>query len=196
MKLLDAIQLRPLDAGDCERVREWRNSDHVRRGMYTDHVIQVDEHDAWIARALASQNARFLIAELDGIPVGFVSFTSITPQPPLAGATSDWAFYIGEPWTPRGVGSCMEVRALDHAFEVLHVRKLSCEVLESNIAVVRMHEKFGFSEEGLFRKHVLKNGQPEDVHRLALFADEWRRNRTAILSTRIEKMEWDGSACR
>jgi UDP-4-amino-4,6-dideoxy-N-acetyl-beta-L-altrosamine N-acetyltransferase len=193
VKMFDAIQLRTLTADDRDRVRAWRNSDRVRTGMYTDHVIGEDEHNKWFSGALVARNARYLIAELDATPVGFVSFTAITPPPPAEGSTCDWAFYIGESSTPRGVGSCMEVRALDHAFGELGIRKLSCEVLDSNISVVGMHEKFGFIKEGLFRKHALKNGAAEDVHRLALFAEEWRQNREALLSERIDKIEWDGS---
>lgn len=193
MKMFDAIRLRTLHADDRDRVRAWRNSDRVRKGMYTDHEIGEDEHNKWFDGAMVAPNARYLIAELGEVPVGFVSFTTITPSPPIDGATCDWAFYIGEPDTPRGVGSCMEVKALDHAFGELGIRKLSCEVLDSNIAVVRMHEKFGFTEEGLFRQHAMKNGAPEDVHRLALFADDWHRNRAALLSLGIDKIEWDDS---
>jgi RimJ/RimL family protein N-acetyltransferase len=77
----------------------------------------------------------------------------------------------------------MEYLALEYAFTSLDLRKLCCEVFSFNSPVVKMHQKFGFQQEGLYRGHILKSGQPEDVIALALFAEEW-----AQIKQRMERV--------
>lgn len=149
--------------------------------MYTDHIIGSEEHETWLEGALHGHSSRFLIFEISGEPAGMVSFTAITPVPSVGSSSCLWAFYLGEADTPKGTGSVMELLALDHAFGELMIRKLSCEVIASNNAVVRLHEKFGFTVEGTLRGQVLKNGAYEDVILLALFAEEWPAARGAII---------------
>jgi RimJ/RimL family protein N-acetyltransferase len=48
------------------------------------------------------------------------------------------------------------------------------------MAVVKMHRKFGFVDEGLFKAHKWKNDEWHDVYRLAFFADTWRDTKDEI----------------
>ena len=52
---------------------------------------------------------------------------------------------------------------LDYGFTEAGLEKLNCEVLASNPAVINMHLKFGFQQEGVRRQNTLKNGQHMDV---------------------------------
>ena len=76
-----------------------------------------------------------------------------------------------------GVGSWVEFRVLEHVFGVLGLRKLWCEVLASNEAVWKLHMRYGFQQEALFRGHVVKQGEAMDVIGLGLLAEEWRARR-------------------
>ena len=59
------------------------------------------------------------------------------------------------------------------------LNKLWCEVLAVNIAVVRLHERFGFTREALFRDHVRKGGLFHDVVGMGLLRREWPDIRAA-----------------
>jgi RimJ/RimL family protein N-acetyltransferase len=50
-------------------------------------------------------------------------------------------------------------------------------VLSFNTAVVAMHKKFGFVEEGLLRDHWCRDGEWVDTHVLAMFEDTWAERR-------------------
>jgi UDP-4-amino-4,6-dideoxy-N-acetyl-beta-L-altrosamine N-acetyltransferase len=167
------VRLRPLAAGDLDLVRGWRNSDRVRMNMYTTHVIAADEHRAWFARLQNNPAAEAFLFELKGEPIGFLSFTDIDRDHDRA----FWAFYLGDENAPRGSGSVMECLALDHAFLTLGLHKLACEVIAFNAAVIKLHKRFGFVEEGVFRDDILREGQYHDVHRLALMRDDWLKVR-------------------
>jgi len=63
---------------------------------------------------------------------------------------------------------------LRHVFGTLGLEKLCCEVLEGNEAVLRLHERHGFTVEGRLRRHIYKAGHPYDVNVLAILRDEWQ----------------------
>ena len=169
MNNYESYSIRPIESIDKDCILQWRNSDRVRCNMYSDHVISQQEHDAWFARALADTPGSYLIFLYKDKPMGFVSFTNIS----TANGRCYWAFYLGETDVPRGAGSVMEFFALDYAFLTLKIRKLCCEVFTFNGSVIKLHEKFGFVQEGRFVEHYLKNGKYEDIVCLAKFGATW-----------------------
>lgn len=176
--------LRPMTDDDLMMVLEWRNQPHVREHMYTTHVISEEEHRAYFARVKDDVSKQYLICtDEEGTPVGLVNFVDIDP----ANGTAFWGFYSGDP-TRRGVGTRMEYLALVHAFEVLNLRKLNGEVLSTNPAVLAFHEKFGFQVEGVFKQHhAVKDGYA-DIHRIALFRQDWLDKWKAVAEERVRKV--------
>ena len=65
------------------------------------------------------------------------------------------------------------------------LNKLWCEVLVSNEPVWRLHQSYGFQREALYRQHVMKTGQYQDVVGLGLLAEDWPALRPA-LKARLE----------
>lgn len=67
----------------------------------------------------------------------------------------------------------MEFLAIEYVFSKQQLHKLHCEVLAFNTPVIKMHQKFGFAVEGIFRQHHLVDGQYVDIYRLGLLEEEW-----------------------
>jgi UDP-4-amino-4,6-dideoxy-N-acetyl-beta-L-altrosamine N-acetyltransferase len=178
MRLSDC-ELRPMRAEDGPMVLAWRNQDRVRANMYTNHIIAPEEHERWFGRALGDPRAAYRIFEHGGGPMGFVSFTGID----RAHGRATWAFYLGEAEAPRGSGAAMEYLALEEAFGALGIRKLCCEVFAFNAGVVRLHQRFGFQQEGVLSRHHLKDGAYQDIVCLARFGEDWPRDRDALRSS-------------
>lgn len=179
------VVLRPMGEEDLDVVLDWRNADTVRRNMYTDHIISPEEHCAWFAARIADESCRLYVAEVDGTGVGAANLVDIK----RAHGTCFWGFYLNPFVTARGLGSKIEVAMLDMVFGSGIMRKLNCEVLSSNDRVVSLHEKFGFVHEGLFRGHIMRDGEPVDVVRLALFAEEWEVRRPGIIQRLTARAE-------
>jgi UDP-4-amino-4,6-dideoxy-N-acetyl-beta-L-altrosamine N-acetyltransferase len=179
----DDFSIRIIRASDKNRILQWRNSDRVRFNMYNDHLISEQEHEDWFARALVDTNAIYLIFSCKEKPIGFISVTNINNFHNRC----YWAFYLGETDVSRGVGSVMEFFAIDYAFLTLKIRKVCCEVFAFNASVIRLHEKFGFVQEGRFVKHYLKNGQYEDIVCLAKFGNTWNDERKIFKSRIFDK---------
>ncbi len=170
------FSLREMTEDDLGVVLEWRNLESVRAYMYTDHIISMEEHRAWYSRAKKDPTSVYLICEEQGAAIGVVNFVQIDHTNEKA----FWGFYLGQQSGPRGRGSIMEYLALEYAFGQLGLRKLCGEVLSFNDHVLKLHNKFGFLEEGRFRQHVLKNGKYEDVISIGLLADEWAEKRERL----------------
>ena len=53
-------------------------------------------------------------------------------------------------------------------FNERNIHRIQANVLVSNVASLKMHEKCGYKQEGTFREAVYKNGKYQDQYVLAL----------------------------
>jgi len=174
------ISFQPLLASTAqvqECVRHLRNQEAVRRYMYTEHEISAQEHQAWLTSLADNPRQSVFVVMVDGMARGVVSLSAID----RLHQSADWAFYLDTELQGKGLGSQVECWLLDHAFGEVGLAKLNCEVLASNPAVVRLHQKFGFTLEGVRRQNVLKDGQRLDVVLLGITAEEWQARRPEII---------------
>lgn len=168
--------LRSIADEELELMRLWRNEPAVRANMYTRHEISREEHLIWWEKTKERSDQKYFMYEMAGEPTGIAAFTGIDIQ----NKNSAWAFYAS-PLAPKGTGSNMEYLMLEHAFGTLKLHKLYCEVLAFNSAVIRLHQKFAFKVEGIFRGQHKINNDFIDIYRLGIFADEWQKHRQEML---------------
>lgn len=158
-------------------IREIRNQDGVRQSMYTDHLISADEHQQWVKKLESdSKQIVFLALNETEAPVGLVSVNALDRRHKKA----DWAFYLDEQ-ERGGLGAALEFALIDFVFNGIGCEKLNCEVIETNPAVVKLHKKFNFKEEGFRRSNIIKNGERIGVFFLGLTKEDWITNRNDIL---------------
>ena len=156
-----------------ESVRASRNLPQVREHMYTDHEITPEEHARWLSSLEKNATTQVFIVIRNGAAIGLVSLTRISPQH----QTADWAFYLHPETQGSGLGVAIEFALLEHAFHAVGLKKLNCEVLETNPGVIKLHKKFGFQEEGVRRQNIVKNNIRIGVFLLGMTADEWEAQR-------------------
>lgn len=166
------IQLIPLMDISTEmqlKVRDIRNEEGVRKWMYTEHIIGLNEHLGWISR-LKEDNTKIIFVVLDDEMnlLGVVSVSAID----LKHKRADWAYYLTEN-SRGGLGSVIEYALIDFVFNRLGIQKLNCEVIEGNSSVVKLHKKFLFKEEGFRRSNIFKDKKFIGVHLLGLTREDW-----------------------
>ncbi len=178
------IELRDINSNDKDKLREWRNMPEISKYMYFDHHITKEEHEKWFNRISSDKTTKYWIIVCDGEDVGLVNLYGIDNQ----NLRCHWAFYISSSNARgKGVGSFVEYSILHYVFDKMCLNKLCCEVLGFNEPVVRMHKKFGFKEEGLFKEHIIKNNQPHKVYCLAILRSEWNDIKPEIVK-RLKKV--------
>ena len=160
--------VRPMADTDVERVLAWRNHLEVRRYMYTQHEITLDEHQLWFERARQDPRKHLLIFEVDDQALGFVSFRELD-----SGATADWGFYAA-PDAPKGSGRELGRVALDHAFNDIKLHKVCAQALAYNERSIEFHQSLGFQQEGTLRDQHFDGEHYHHVICFGLLSHEWQ----------------------
>lgn len=176
MGILSLLPLKMMNDAQVLSLRNMRNDHRIRQWMYSDHTITAEEHRAWVERMRDDPTeVIFGVATDDGTLCGSVAVNHVD----LRHRKADWAFYLSDN-APYGCAAAVEFALINFAFDGLGLEKLNCEVIEGNEAVVKLHKKFGFSEEGVRRENILKAGHRIGVILLGLTRDEWAKNKGRI----------------
>jgi UDP-4-amino-4,6-dideoxy-N-acetyl-beta-L-altrosamine N-acetyltransferase len=162
--------VRPMADADVERVLAWRNHLEVRRYMYTQHEITLDEHQRWFERTRQDPRKHLLIFEADNQALGFVSFNELG-----SGGVADWGFYIA-PDTRKGCGRELGRAALDHAFNDIKLHKVCGHALAYNERSIRFHQTLGFKQEGALRDQHYDGERYNNIICFGLLSQEWQPN--------------------
>lgn len=172
------LTLRDIRSSDRDLVLTWRNQPDVARWMFTDHVIEHDEHAAWFDAMLEDPSKKYWIIEVDHVPQGVVHLTSISQTHQRC----EWGLYLGEQ-AARGTGAAegASFLSLDAAFGELGMERVTCEVLAPNDRALRLYERIGFRRQGS-RCHVSESSVQHDVVVLSISRSEWADGRPALLA--------------
>ncbi|MNJ17315.1 UDP-4-amino-4,6-dideoxy-N-acetyl-beta-L-altrosamine N-acetyltransferase [compost metagenome] len=160
--------IRPMTARDLVRVLEWRNHPEVRRYMYTQHEIGLDEHRQWFENSQSNGSRHLLIFEKQGEPLGFVNITESIP-----GHIADWGFYLA-PEAPKGTGRLLGKTALEFAFDTMQLHKVCGQALGFNIRSIRFHLALGFIQEGALRDQHFNGEHYQTIIHFGLLRSEWQ----------------------
>jgi UDP-4-amino-4,6-dideoxy-N-acetyl-beta-L-altrosamine N-acetyltransferase len=171
------VEVRPLEAGDADRIRAWRDRPDAPADLHADHPISPESRARWLARVEGDPSRRHWVITLDGAPVGLADLHDID----RGNQRCAWGYYLAEPAARGlGLGAYVEYWVLEYVFEGLRLAKLWCEVLASNERVWKLHETFGFHVEARFRGHMVQEGERVDVLGLGMLAADWRARRPAM----------------
>ncbi len=77
-------------------------------------------------------------------------------------------YWLAKPVWGQGIMTAVVQRVCQHAFEEFGLVKIIAHVFTGNPASARVLEKCGFVQEGLLRKHFLKDGRLIDARLFAL----------------------------
>jgi RimJ/RimL family protein N-acetyltransferase len=111
-----------------------------------------------------------LVRIADERPLGWVSYLRITPEYGVIEIGHIWF----APELQRTTAATEAVYLLArHAFDDLGYRRLEWKCNALNAASRRAAERFGFTFEGVFRKHQIVKGRNRDTAWYAITDDEW-----------------------
>jgi RimJ/RimL family protein N-acetyltransferase len=135
----------------------YENSDHLRQTL------------AW---AETSEDPLYftLVRLLDERPLGLASYLRITPE---LGVIEIGHIWFGVPLQRTTAATEAVYLMAHHAFDDLGYRRLEWKCNALNAASRRAAERFGFTFEGVFRKHQVVKGRNRDTAWYAITDDEW-----------------------
>lgn len=159
--------LREIEEGDLDTVLRWRNSEHVRRVMFSDHKIESDEHRRWFDGLKDRPDYKFFIICDDASqqPVGIINWTIDREKKSCeASVACEIGIYIGEEeMQGKGhAGDAIEV-VVAHLFEKEGVSEIITQAFAFNPQAVRFYEKHGFRADESLTWQYEKGGKMENV---------------------------------
>lgn len=161
-------RVRKITSDDLELVLAWRNHPEIRRHMFTQREITLDEHLLWFEGSRQDVTHQLLVYERAGVAEGFVQFTGA-----YAGSAANWGFYAA-PDSPRGTGKKLVRAALGFGFNTIGLHKICGQALDFNIASINLHLAVGFRQEGLLREQRLVGGSYCNLIYFGLLKSEWQ----------------------
>jgi len=162
---MDRIRLMKPD--DLSLVLSSRNHPDIRKCMFRQDEISMEEHRRWFESVSQDANRYLLIFEKEGLPSGFVNLHKIAP-----GSIADWGFFAF-PGARKGTGRLVCKAALNYAFTEAKMYKICGRVIAHNARSIQLHLDLGFCEEGVQRHQFYDENKYHDVALFGLLASDW-----------------------
>lgn len=165
----------PLAEPHLAQILSWRNLPRIRQNMYNQEPISGAQHAQWFAGLKQDPARRYFVMLQDGKPIGSLNYSQML-QPEW-----EWGCFIAENAIWPGSGILLELAALDFA-AAQGARRLRAEVLDFNLAPVKLHRFFGYTQLDSKPAQVERDGRMHDALVFVYDMDQWRRCRAGILA--------------
>lgn len=170
----DKFRLRPLEREDLRFVHQLDNNESVMHYWFEEPYEAFVELCDLYDKHIHDQSERRFVAEYGTESVGLVELVEINHIHRRA----EFQIIISPAYQGRGYATIATQLAMDYAFTVLNLYKLSLIVDCENIRAIKVYKKVGFQEEGRLRHEFFVNGEYRDVFRMAIFQPNYLAQRS------------------
>lgn len=150
-------------------MKKVRTSSHVQDNVGQTAFISDETQLRWFESLLTDESRLYAIFELNAVPIGYIRITDIdyTNRSMCVGGD------IEEEICGQGHGRAMYGLIFMLGFDVWNMNRLWLKVLEHNTRARRLYKKMGFTEEGVQREAIYKNGKYEDYITMSILRREY-----------------------
>jgi RimJ/RimL family protein N-acetyltransferase len=170
----DRVVLRPIQAGDRERLYELVETIEVRAlsSGLPPLPLSLDEVEARDARWIEErhQDSAWFAIDVEAELIGICGFHQIDHYQQHA----EIGIRIGMDFRNKGYGQDAVRSLLAYGFRHLNLAKISLRVLADDERAVGAYRKAGFVEEGRLRAHAWYDGARHDELVMSVLREEWQ----------------------
>ena len=152
------MNVRAAERDDLEALRSLRN--HYVASSYAtfdEQSLTPEDMQAWFRDFAQVGPHRLLVAESSGVLAGYVASQVYRPRPAFR-KTVETSIYVCPNQGGQGIGTILYT-ALFAAIANEGLHRAVVGIALPNDASVRLHEKLGFTEIGIFSEYAIKNDQ-------------------------------------
>ena len=169
----ERLILAPFLLSDAPLVREYAGHPEVAAMTGNiPHPYPDDAAEKWIASHqlgfLEKKIVVFSIRSLEGALLGAIHLSMH-----LEHGRGEIGYWIGLPHWNRGICTEATARVIRYGFEELGMNRIHSCYLAINPASGKVMAKNGMKQEGVRRKHIIKNGVPMDLVECAILRSEY-----------------------
>lgn len=129
-----------LSLDEKKMVLEWRNHPNIRKWMFTQETIGLDEHLDYIRSLDKREDRAYFLVKRASRAIGVIDFTNIDHE----NKRTEFGIYTDP--SLKGVGNQLMESIIDYAFNVLKVKTLISEVFEENVSALKLYNRYDFKE--------------------------------------------------
>lgn len=169
------ITLRELEERDAAQIVRWRNSDAVRRNLFTQTLLTEEQHLQYFRSVVLTGRCRQYVIVMDGTPpldIGSVFLKNIDPEKKQA----EFGIFIGE---AQGRGKKLSGQATDAvlriAFEELRLDRVCLSVVADNLPAIKTYLRAGFQETSREAGAFPRGAACVDVIHMDISKQQWEK---------------------
>ena len=140
MNNITLINFVDLTIEEKKMVLSWRNHPDIKRWMYTDSDISLENHLNFIDSLKDRKDKLYFLVKKDDEYIGVINFTDIKAESLEMGIYS-------KP-SAKGLGSILLKTIIEYAFDTLKIKRIFAEVFSENSRAYNLYKKYGFNEIG------------------------------------------------
>jgi len=167
------LKLRPLEREDLRFVHELDNNESVMHYWFEEPYEAFVELADLYDKHIHDQSERRFIVEREHVAVGLVELVEINHIHRRA----EFQIIVAPAHQGKGYATIASALAMDYAFTVLNLHKLSLVVDCENERAIRVYKKLGYRDEGILRQEFFVDGEYRDAIRMAAFQPEYLASR-------------------
>ena len=168
------VSLRCLSIDDTQNIVRWRNSDFVRKNLFSQQTLTNEHIEYYESKIKTGKCKQFIIViKEDGksMDVGTVFIKNLD----YANSCGEFGIFIGEELARgKGYGKKATEQVLKYGFEVLGLNRIYLNVLADNTSAIKIYEHVGFIQEGIMRESFCRNKESVDVIIMAFLKCSWK----------------------
>ena len=168
-----ALKIRPLEREDLRFVHDLDNNESVMHYWFEEPYEAFVELCDLYDKHIHDQSERRFVVEREHVRVGLVELVEINHIHRRA----EFQIIIAPEHQGNHYATTATRLAMDYAFTVLNLYKLSLIVDCENVRAIGVYKKLGFTEEGLLRHEFFVDGVYRDVFRMAVFQSDYLAHR-------------------
>ncbi|WP_282788075.1 GNAT family N-acetyltransferase [Flavobacterium croceum] len=150
----ERVFLREMTLDDAQIVVEWRNDPDIKKWMFNQEAITIEEHIIWFQNK--KNRIDFMICDLKTKrPIGTLNFTNIKNNEAEAGKMLGDKSYWGGGYAKEAF-----LMWIDYGFNYFNFKKIIVQTMVTNISNIKLNEKLGFLE---VNKQNLKISSGEEI---------------------------------
>lgn len=176
MNPIEKVVLRLIEEADTDNIIKWRNSDAVKKNLYSQSLLTNEQHLTWLKTKVATGDCYQFIIEVHSLnvvrPIGTIFIKNID----RVNSKGEYGIFIGES-DCRGKGYALPAtkNILEFAFNTLKLNRVYLTVFSDNYAAIKVYEKASFSCEGILKQDFLRCDGYIDVVCMGITADVWNK---------------------
>jgi len=165
--------LRKIKLTDAKSILRWRTSKNVKKNFPSHVSKDFKKHYNWIKKKIVSkEDEYFVIIDKNNQQVGLCYLTNIDYKNKKA----EFGYYLSsDKYYGKGHAVEVELLILKYGFFKLMLNKIYCEILEKNIRISNIHQRFGFKIDGIKREEIYKKKKFYDIILMSVLKKDFKK---------------------